>query len=1075
MSDQGALRTTAPADERFGLVGAFAYNPVSGNLVMAVLVLGGLLSALGLTAQIFPTLDPGIVTITVPYPGATPSEVEEGITRRLEEATLGIDGVDRVFSTASENLGVVRIELKDRVDEIKVRNDIETAVDRIADFPPVDAEEADIVVAETVQDVLTLAVSSELGERALRHGAEFLEQELLALPAVTLVDLLGAREYEIAIEVREEALRRHDLSMSQVAGAVRASSLNLSSGEIRTGAGDLLLRTNAKRERGEEFGDIVLRSAPDGSILRLRDVAVVRDGFADVDLINRYEGRDSVFVRVRKSESEDSIAIADAVKTWLADFEPPTGIDVTVWEDQTEILADRLSLLLRNGTLGFALVFLFLVLMLDLRLAFWVAMGVPISFMGAFLLFEYVGVNINMVSLFALIIVIGIVVDDAVVVGENIATEREAGENLGPEAAIAGVRGVFSPVFIGVLTTMAAFAPLLLITGTFGQILGQVPVVVIAVLGMSLIEAFLILPSHLSHAGSWSRWPLDAIQNAIGIGVKRFRDEVVVAGVRRAVRHRYLTLLGGLALIGVAGSLLATGAVRFIFFPALEATSMTAELEFPVGTPFANTREAAERIATAVRAVNEDVGGTSIKAVNVTVGGRIATGGGGPQGPGQSTFGSHMATVQAQLNAEPARTLSSRELGRLWREKVGPVPGVERLTFATDFFGGSDVEYELSHRDDATLLEAVERLKAGYAGIPGLTEVQDTVSLGKRQYDITLTAAGEAAGLNPAVVARQLRQHFFGEEVHRVQRGHEELKVMVRYPRDQRSSAQDFFNVRIRLADGTEAPLSIVADVTESRSYSEINRVDGRRIVTVSGDVETAIATPNEVFARIESELLPRLSQEYPGLQITQAGLGREQAQDIASLGRLALIALLVIYGLLASQSKSYVQPLIVLAAIPFGAAGAFVGHFLLGYDLSFISIFGIVALSGVVVNDSLVLVDRYNRERRNTDTTPLEAVVAASRHRFRAILLTTATTGLGLTPMLFETSVQAQFLVPMAVSLATGIVFASVIILFLVPALLMIREDFRFGRSGAEARRGHGGVLAEGVPAGPPSGTRSG
>ena len=1054
MSDQGALRSVAATGERRGVVAAFSYNSVAGNLVMAVLLIGGLISALGLTAQIFPTLDPGIISITVPYPGATPSEVEEGITRRVEEATLGIDGVERVSSTASENMGVVRVELKDRVDEIKVRNDIETAVDRIADFPPLDAEEVDIVVAETISDVITLVVASDRGERALRAAAEWLEQELLALPVVSLVELQGTRDYEIAIEVREEALRRHDLSMSQVAAAVRASSLNLSSGEIRTGAGDLLLRTNAKRETGEEFEDIVLRAAPDGSILRLGDVAVIRDGFADVDLINQYEGRDSIFVRVRKSEAEDAIEIADAVKQRVATLEPAAGVDLAVWADQTEILAGRLSLLLRNGTLGFALVFLFLVLMLDLRLAFWVAMGVPISFMGAFLLLPYLGVNINMVSLFALIIVIGIVVDDAVVVGENIITEREAGEHVGPEASIAGVRGVFSPVFVGVLTTMAAFAPLLLLTGTFGQILGHVPIVVIAVLGMSLVEAFLILPSHLSHPGGWSRWPLDALQNAIGRAVMRFRDEVVTAGVRRAVRHRYLTLLAGLMLIGAAFSLVATGAVRFIFFPALEAEEMSASLEFPVGTPFETTREAATRIAAAVRAVDEDVGGTSIKTVNVTVGGRIATSGGGPGGPGDSAFGSHMATVDVQLEREPARTLSARELGRLWRDEVGTIAGVERLSFATDFFGGGDIEYELSHRDDDLLLEAVERLKAGMAGITGTAEIQDTVSLGKRQFDIALTAAGEAAGLSPAIVARQLRQHFFGEEVHRIQRGREELKVMVRYPREQRSSTRDFFNVRIRLADGTEAPLSTVARVSESRSFSEINRVDGRRIVTVSGDVDTALATPNEVIGRIETELFPPLRADYPGLQIVQAGLGREQAQDIASLGRLALVALLVIYALLASVLRSYAQPFVVLAAIPFGASGAFVGHFLLGYDLSFISIFGIVALSGVVINDSLVLVDRYNYHRRTMDASPIEAVVAASRRRFRAIFLTTATTGLGLAPMLFETSTQAQFLVPMAVSLATGIVFASFIILFLVPALLMIREDFhRFGEITAARR----------------------
>ena len=1032
----------APRLQRRGLVAAFSHNPVAANLVMAVMLIGGTLSAIGLTAQIFPTIDPGVVRITVPYPGATPSEVEEGITRRVEEATLGIDGVERVLSTASENLGVVTVELKDRVDKVKVRNDLETAVDRIADFPPEDAEEPDIVVAETITDVMTLVMSSELGERPLRQAAELLEQELLALPAVSLVSLLGARDYEIAIEVREEALRRHDLSMNQVAAAVRASSLNLSSGEIRTGAGDLLLRTNEKRERGEEFEDIVLRATPDGGILRLGDVAVVRDGFADFDLINRHDGRDSVFVRIQKSEAEDAIAIAEAIKGRLASFEPPPGIDVAVWDDETEVLNARLSLLLRNGALGFVLVFLFLVLMMDLRLAFWVAMGVPISFMGGFLLFEYLGVNINMVSLFALIIVIGIVVDDAVVVGENIITERESGEFAGAEASIVGVRGVFAPVLVGVLTTMAAFAPLLLMSGTMGQVMGQVPVVVIAVLAMSLIEAFLILPAHLSHHGTWSRWPLDLVQAKVGAGVRRFRDGRLTAGIRAAVRRRYLTLLAGLVFAGLAFSLVGTGAVRFIFFPTLEADSMSASLEFPVGTPFATTRAAAAQIERALHEVNQRVGGTSMGSVSVTVGGSIQTDGGGPAGGGGSRFGSHIATVQAQLNPEPLRQLSARQLERLWREAVGPVAGVERLSFVADFFSGSTVEYELSHRDEDVLLAAVDFIKAEYTKTAGLTEIQDSISLGKRQYDIELTAAGEAVGLTPAGVARQLREHFFGAEVHRIQRGRQELKVMVRYPREQRSSTRDFFNVRIRLPDGAEAPLSTVARVRESRSYSEINRVDGRRIVTVSGKVDTTVTTPNDVSRAIEAHF-PAMRRDYPGLQVAQAGFGREQAQDIESLSRLAAVALLVIYTLLASQLKSYVQPLIVLAAVPFGAGGAFIGHYLMGFDLSFISIFGVVALSGVVVNDSLVLVDRYNRFRAGGQA-PMDAVVAASQHRFRAIMLTTATTALGLTPMLFETSIQAQFLIPMAISLATGILFASVVILFLVPALLLIREDAR-------------------------------
>jgi multidrug efflux pump subunit AcrB len=958
--------------------------------------------------------------------------------------------VDRVISRASENLGSVTLELKDFVDADKVRDDAEAAVQQLIDFPPEDAEQAKIVRAETLADVLTIVVSSEMGERELRRGAEAIEEELLALPGVSLVTLVGAKDYEIAIEITEASLRRYDLTMSEVANTIRQSSINLSSGEIRTRGGDLLLRTNTKGTTGKSFENIVLRASSDGSVLRVSDVATVRDGFIDVDLINQFNGRESIFVKVQKSEAEDVLAIAEEIKIFLTDYTPPQGVDVSVWDDQTEILQDRVGLLLRNGLLGFALVFLFLVIMLDLRLALWVAMGVPISFLGAFLFFDAFDVNINMISLFALIIVLGIVVDDAVVVGENIIAEQEQGKR-GMEAAMDGVKGVFGPVMVGVLTTMAAFAPLLFVTGTFGQILGSVPVVVILVLGMSLIEAFLILPSHLANGGKWSRWPLDRIQDAVAGVVERFRNNILAPAVAKAVRHRYLTLLGGIGLLVLAGSLVTSGAVRFIFFPDLESSSIRATVEFPVGTPFNSTKSAADRLVAAANAVNEKLDGVAFESISVTIGGQTRTGG-GPGGGGGLTVASHLASVQIELGPEPPRTQSAKELERLWRNEVGEIAGVERLSYVADFFsGGADVEFELAHQDGNILEQAVATLKTNYATLDGFYEIQDSNSIGKRQFDINLTPTGEAAGLTPADVARQLRRNFFGEEVQRIQRGREELKVMVRYPEASRQSTADLFGARIRLADGTEAPLSSVAQVTESRSYSAINRVDGLRIVSVSAQVDNAVTTPSAANTAVTNQFVPLLKQQFPGLQIRQAGQGREQSEDLGALGRLTLVALLIIFALMASQLKSYTQPIIILAGVPFGAAGALVGHYLLGYNLSFISIFGMVALSGVVVNDSLVLVDRYNKlVEEGWDNA--EAIIEASRRRFRAIFLTTATTALGLTPMLFETSTQAQFLIPMAVSLATGIVFASVIILFLIPALVMIREDMRMKGKGASS-----------------------
>ncbi len=1025
-----------------GLIGYFVNNSVAANLVMGLLLAGGFIAGLGLTAQVFPTIDPGIVTVTVPYPGATPSEVEESITRRVEEAVFGIDGVKKVVSKASENSGTITIELKDFVDDAQVRDDVEAAVEGLADFPPEEAEQPEVKRADTVSEVITLFVASELGEKSLRAGAENLSEELLALPTVTLVSLVGARDYEISIEVSEEASRQYNISINEIAAAIRKSSINLSSGELRTDAGDLLLRTNNKGKSGKDFADIVLRASADGSILRLEDVAVIRDEFANVDLIQEYNGRKSLFVKVEKSEAEDALEIAAEVKSFLTDYQPRAGLDIGIWEDQSEILQQRLNLLVRNGVLGFALVFLFLVIMLDLRLALWVAMGVPISFLGAFLFFEPFGVNINMISLFGLIIVLGVVVDDAVVVGENIITEQES---MGPGTAstLKGVAGVSSPVTVGVLTTMAAFAPLLFVTGTFGQILGAVPIVVIVVLTISLIEVFFILPSHLAHGKPWSRGLLASIQAAVGTKILHFRDQIMVPAVAACVKRRYLTLLGGIGFLLLAGSLISSGAVRFIFFPDLESDSIRASLKFPVGTPFETTETAARRIVSAAYKVNEELGGNAFDAISATIGGSD-TSSGGPGGQRSMRTASHIASVRIQLASEPGRALSAVALERLWRAEVGDISGVEALSFAASFFGsGPDVEFELAHQNDETLFSAVELLKSAYANLPAVYDIQDSFSIGKRQYDITLTATGEAAGLLPTDIARQLRNNFFGQEVQRIQRGRDELKVMVRYPESQRQSMRNLDNVRIHLADGTQVPLFTVASLTESRAFSSIDRVDGLRIVTVTGEVDTAIATPTQVNAQVIESILPQLTQRFPALQVNQAGQGRDEAEDMASLAQMMIIAMMTIFVLLASQLRSYTQPFVVLAGVPFGAAGAIVGHYLLGYNISFISIFGIVALSGVVVNDSLVLVDQYNRNRRETDASISEAIISASQRRFRAIFLTTATTALGLTPMLFESSTQAQFLVPMAVSLATGIVFASVIILFLIPALVVIREDF--------------------------------
>lgn len=1033
--------------ERRGLVGWFVHNPVAANLIMVVLLVGGALAAMQLRSQVFPTISPGVVTVTVPFPGATPAEVEEGITRRVEEAVLGIDGVKRVTSTAAENVGTVTIETADFADRQLVKDDVESAVDRLSDFPPENAERPVVVAPKPTGGVVTLAVVGSVGELALRAAAEELERDLLSQPGVSLVELEGARDYEISIEVSETALRRYDLGFDDVARAVRQSSLDLAGGSITSAAGEILLRTNQKRQAGTEFEPIVVRTLPDGSVIRLSDIADVRDGFVRAELTNSYNGRPAIFVNVSRAEAEDVMQVKASVDRLLAGYTPPPGIELVEFADETKLLRERINLLLRNGLFGFALVFLFLVLMLDLKLATWVCVGIATAFMGGFLVFGALGVTITMVSLFGLIIVLGLVVDDAIVIGENIDAERSESRD-GETAALAGARGVLAPVVVGVATTVAAFAPLLVTGGTFGDVTRAIPLVVISVLLVSLLEAFCILPSHLAHGSpTWSTGFLARLQARVANGLNRIRSRVVRPGVRFAVRWRYATLGAAAAFFILCLSLLQNGQVRFIFFPQIEGNSISATVTMPEGTPFARTDRAVVRMANAAYAVAEEVrrqtGETLFLSVTTTTGG-IAARGVGPGAASGFSSGENIGQVQIELVPYGDRRMPADEIGRRWQAATGSIEGAERVNFRSSFARfGEDIEFELAHQNEAQLIAAAEAMKARVAALDGVAQVEDSFDLGKRQLIFELTAEGRAAGLRPADVATQVRQAFFGEEVQRIQRGREEVRVYVRYPESARASLDALEALRIVLPDGDRAPLYTVAEVEESRAYSSIDRIDGRRVVTVSGDVIEAIATPNDVNADITGSIMPALEAEYPGLRWVRAGATREQNEDLAEIANAFVIVLLVIFAMLATQLRSYVQPLAILVSIPLGVAGAILGHFVLGFPLSFVSIFGIVALAGVAVNASVVLVDLYN-QYRDDGAVPIDAATAAAARRFRPIVLTTLTTALGLMPLLFEKSPQAQFLIPMGVSLGFGILISGLMVLFVTPAVAVAIEDLR-------------------------------
>lgn len=1043
MSKTSSLNEQKPGR---GLISWFIGNPVAANLVMVVLLVGGALSANNLQRQVFPTISPGTIVISVPYPGATPAEVEEGITRRVDEAIIGIDGVKRVRSTASENLAYIVVETNDFADVQLVKDDVESAVDRLSDFPPGNAENPIISAPKPTGGVVTLVVVGDVDPMTLRKAAEQVERDLLTQPGISLVSLQGDRDLEIAIEVSEATLRRLNLSFEDIANAVRRSSLDLASGSINSQSGEILLRTNQKRQTGQEFESIVVRSQPDGSIITLADVATIRDGFARAELLNLYNGQAAIFIKVSRAEAEDVLTVKGRVDEFLANYKAPFGVKLLELNDETDLLRERINLLLKNGLYGFALVFLFLVLMLDLKLAVWVSVGIATAFMGGIMLFGVFGVTITMISLFGLIIVLGLVVDDAIVIGENIDAERAEGKS-GIEAASHGARSVFAPVMVGVLTSIAAFAPLLLTSGTFSDITRAIPIVVISVLLISVIEAFWILPSHLSKGGPWSRGILKTEGDRISRWVGSIREKLVRPGARLAARWRYATVGFALAFFVLCIGLVSNGHVRFIFFPIIEGNSLTASVTMPEGGLFERTDEVIKHMTAAAYAaaaeIEAETGETLFASLTATTGGRASANG----GPGAvSTFSSqeNIGQIRIELTSFGERYTLAADIERAWRKAVGEIEGADQVSFSSSFVDfGADIEFELAHSNEDQLIAAADEMRERLVDIAGVGDIKDSFDLGKRQLIFELTDAGRSAGLRESDLALQVRRGFFGEEVQRIQRGREEIRVYVRYPEATRSSLDALDKFQVVLPNGSRAPLMTVAGVTESRAYSTIERIDGRRVVTVTANVDEAVTTPNDTNKIILDQVMPSLEAEFSGLSWVRAGATREQNDDLASLGRAFIIVLLIIFALIATQLRSYIQPLAILISIPLGVAGAILGHFVLGYPLSFVSIFGIVALSGVAVNSSVVLVDFYN-QKRAAGMSSIDAAGEASGRRFRPILLTTLTTALGLAPLLLETSPQAQFLIPMGVSLGFGILVSGFMVLFVTPAVAVIIDDLR-------------------------------
>jgi multidrug efflux pump subunit AcrB len=1023
-----------------GPIAWMSSNSVAANLLMFVLLLGGLFGLTRMKQEVFPDFQLEVVQITVAYPGASPAEVEQGMILALEEAVSGVDGVKRVTSNSGEGVGRVYVELLVDTDTEQALADVKSAVDQIGSFPET-AEAPKVGMLSGRREVISLIIGGDQDLATLHELAERSRSDMIASGGVSQVDISGVPPREVSIEISRDNLEKYNLSIESVAQQIRAASLELPGGDIDTARGELLVRVADRALTVEDFESIILGTGAGTAELRLGDVAEIEDGYAESDLAYLYNGKPAVKLTAYRIGDETPIDVAAAVKdhAQMLASTLPDNTDVTIWADDSELLRGRIDLLVKNAQLGLVLVLIILALFLELRLAFWVAVGIPITFLGAFFLLPPIDLTINVVSLFAFIITLGLVVDDAIIVGENIYSKHEEGKPW-REAAIAGAQEMAVPVTFAVLTTIAAFAPMLFVPGFGGKIFFMIPAVTICVLILSLVESFFILPAHLAHAGhlfdSWVFRPIHWLRSKAATGLKHFTQNLFAPSLRTVLRWRYAATATGVALLVITLSMVFSKRIPFSFFPALEGELVSASAQLPYGTPLATTQELAEHLRASLALADEESGGGLVR-------GTLTRLGEGPLARGPRDTGSHMVTVEAQLVPTEERGIGAVDFGGLWNDMTESFAGVETLVFsaAAGPSAGAPIALQISHADSSVLRTASEEIALILQGFDELTSVQNSFSSGKPQLDFHMRDEGVQLGLSSREIGQQIRSSFFGNEAFREQRDRDEIKVMVRLPAEQRGSTLDLERMEIRTAEGGFVPLSYVADAELGRSPTSITRESGRQVLDVSAQLDPKVPSPQRVLQSLRQTHIPQLKEKYPGLEIDFVGEQRDQAETYASLGQNTILALFVIYGLLAIPFRSWLQPALIMSAIPFGFVGAIWGHVLMGFKLSMPSALGLVALTGVVVNDSLVLLDAA-RQKIAQGTSAFDAILDAAQRRFRPILLTSLTTFFGLAPMIFETDLQAQFLIPMAISLGFGVLFVTVVVLLLLPCFYLILDD---------------------------------
>ena len=1044
----------------------FVRNPVASNLLMWIFLVGGVISYFNLNQEEFPDIDVGVIQVSVPYLGATPEESETGVCLRIEEALEGTEGLQRLTTTAREGGCDATVELTSDADLNRSMNDVKGKVDAITTFPA-ETEKPIVRAFSSSGNVMTLALISDADDRLLKDVAEDVRNQLVDLDDISTVNIEYLRPLEISIEVSEYTLRQYGLTLNQISRAIDQASLDLPGGTIRADSGEILLRTKGQVYSGAEYRDIVVRSYSDGMQLRLGDIAVVRDDFQEGYLDARVNGVNAAIIDVLRVGEEDIVSAARQVRGWMENRarDLPEGVRLEVLMDSAVATQDRIATVARNAYTGLMLVLVILALFLRFKVALWVAAGIPIAISGALALFPAAGLTISSLTVMGFILVLGIIVDDAIVVGERIHAFERRGFSK-EDAAIEGTLEVSVPVIFGVLTTIAAFLPILLLGGPMGSFFNAIGGVVVFCLIASLVESQLILPGHichrktegyfLEHSAVVRSW--QAIQGRIAEGMEYFAEHGYRRALRKVLKYRYVSWATATGVIVITAALVMSGRVIFQFMPGVEGDILYASVQMPPGVPVQVTQNAINQVEDAAIELAEEVeaefrllqeqgvapSSTELAVNNIMtiVGGRAPRGGPGTGGSAPTAGSSNTAEVVMYLAPFFARgQISSEDIRDRWRDKVGTIPDTLELTFVSDVFSAGDaLNFRLEGRNEENLQIASAQLKEELARYPGVFDITDSFRAGKQEVQISILERGKTLGLTLNDLATQVRQAFYGAESQRIQRGADDIRVMVRYPEQERRSLGNLESLMIRTPSGAEVPFLSIAEFTLGNSYSSINRQDGRRIITVRADVDRTVVTPDEIRSEMTA-MFARPWQRDLDVAVVLGGEGERELESISEILNLIPVALLIIFSLLAIPLKSYTQPLVIMSVIPFGAIGAVCGHYIMGADLVFFSLLGIIALSGVVVNASLVLVVTVNRLRAD-GMGMVNAVSKAGELRFRPIILTSITTFIGLVPLIFSANPTTFFIVPMAISLAFGVLFATIITLFLVPSLYLILHD---------------------------------